>query len=104
MESLKKNIFWILVIVAILLAIGCFSLPIGYYTFLRIVVFVVAILAIIANMEDGFNWCNIVFAIVAILFNPIIPIHLHSKEAWAIIDAICAVWMGYAAFRFRKNI
>lgn len=103
MVTLQKKISWILGIAAILLSIGCFRLPMGYYTFLRIVACIIAILAIISNKEEGFGWCNIVFAIVAVLFNPIFPIHLHSKVAWVIIDAVCAVWMGYAAFRFTKN-
>lgn len=103
MDSLRKNIKWILLIAAVLLAIGCFKLPIGYYTFLRIVVCITAILAIIANKDSGFDWCNIIFALIAIFFNPIIPIHLHSKLAWTIIDAICAVWMGYGFYHLKKN-
>lgn len=103
MDSLQKNITWILIITAILLTIGCFKFPMGYYTFLRIVVCVTVILAIIANKDGGFDGYNIVFALIAIFFNPIIPIHLHNKLAWSIIDALCAVWMGYAAYRLKNN-
>lgn len=29
--------------------------------------------------------------VVAILFNPLVPIHLRDKEQWIPIDIICAV-------------
>ena len=103
MDTLRKNITWILILVAALLVIGCFSLPIGYYTFLRIAVCVASVLAIVANIEESFTFVNIVFAVVAIFFNPIIPIHLHSKEAWTVIDALCAAWMIYGVVHFKRS-
>lgn len=76
----------------VFLAVGCLRLPIGYYTFLRIVVFVAAVCFIVLNRRDGFGWRNVVTALIGILFNPIIMVHLHSKTAWTVIDAVCAVW------------
>ena len=103
MNSLKKNITWILILVAIMLAIGCFKLPIGYYTFLKIVVFITVILVIIANKDEGVNWINMVLALIAILFNPIFPIYLHSKIVWVFIDVTCAVWMFFCVLSLKKH-
>lgn len=66
-------------IIAVLLAIGCFSLPIGYYTFLRLVACGGAVAIIVADRERGVSFSNVLWAIVAVLFNPIFPVYLHSK-------------------------
>ena len=93
----KKNDkeFIIYAICAIALIVGCFRIPIGYYTFLRIGVFVASIVWITVHWEVPLSVENIVSAVVCILFNPIIPIYLHNKLAWVIIDAISAGWFAY---------
>lgn len=90
-------------IAAVLLIIGCFALPIGYYTFLRLAVFAAAIVVVIADHEDGVNISNILFAAVAIFFNPIFPVYLHSKMAWTIIDAIVALLFTYKTYYYYKQ-
>jgi FtsH-binding integral membrane protein len=88
---------------AILMAIGCFPLPIGYYTFLRIVVFIACVILIINDKDKGFNWSNIAFGITGIIFNPIIPIYLHDKEIWMIIDALGAILFAIKTYLFYKS-
>lgn len=88
----KNNSLVASVIAAILLIVGCFRLPIGYYTFLRIVVCIVAVMLLFYLKSEGITYRHIVNGLVAILFNPVIPIYLHSKTAWVVIDAAVAVW------------
>ena len=40
----------------------------------------------------GFNYSNVTTGIVGILFNPIIPVYLHGKMLWTVIDIIASVW------------
>lgn len=89
MKSISQTIS---IIAAILLIIGCFRLPIGYYTFLRIVVCIVAVILLFYPKSESITYRHIINSLVAILFNPIIPIYLHSKTAWVVIDATAAVW------------
>lgn len=103
MDTLKQNIPWILLIAAVLLFVGCFSLPMGYYTFMRIVVCVIAVLAIVYNKAEGFGWRNIVLALIAILFNPIIPIHFYNNIPWIIIDLLCAAWFVWLSIKLKKE-
>lgn len=103
MGTLKQNIHWILLIAAVLLLVGCLNLPIGYYTFIRIVVCIIAILAIVDNKDNGFGWRNIILALIAVLFNPIIPVYLHSKITWVIIDLLCAGWFVWMSCKIKKN-
>jgi hypothetical protein len=76
---------------ALLLITSLFNLPMGYYTFLRLAVFLVSIFTLtqIKNHKND-NWF-IGFFVIAVLFNPILPIHLNNKNIWSIIDLIVAV-------------
>ena len=71
-----------------LLFIGLFDLPIGYYTLLRIVVTIGSVAVVVSEFENGFNFWVITFGLIAILFNPLIPIYLNDKSAWMPIDII----------------
>lgn len=91
MKNIISPITIISILVAILLVIGCFRLPIGYYTFLRIAVSIAAIILLANSIKEKRNWQAIAMGLIAILFNPIIPIYLHSKAVWMIIDVFTAV-------------
>lgn len=66
------------------------SWPYDYYTILRFVVCVVATYGTFLSIKikkEGWAWC---FGIIAVLFNPIVPIHL-SRVIWATIDIGVAI-------------
>lgn len=84
--------------IAIILAgvfsfLGIADMPIGYYTFLRI--YLTGIAAYLAFHEfgkkDEVSGSVILFGIIALLFNPFIPVYLHDKEVWSVIDFITGV-------------
>lgn len=87
---------------SILLVVGCFHLPIGYYTFLRIIVFVTSIVLIVLNWGKRLSVAIIITALLGILFNPIIPVYLHNKTAWIIIDALAAIWFIFLSFFYTQ--
>jgi hypothetical protein len=89
-------------ICAAFLLIALFYLPIGYYTFLRIIVTIGAIVIIVKELENGFNFWVISFGIIAILFNPLIPIYL-NKEAWILLDVIAAVLFIIKSLTIKQN-
>jgi len=67
------------------------DLPIGYYTFLRIVVTIGAIAVVFTEFENGFNYWVFTFGIMVIVFNPLIPIYLNNKDTWMPIDIVAAI-------------
>jgi predicted membrane protein len=81
----------LLLICSGLLLISLADLPIGYYTLLRIVVSIGAIAVIIKEYEQGINFWIIIFGLILILFNPLIPVYLNDKEVWMPIDIIAAI-------------
>lgn len=76
----------ILAICAAALFLGVANLPIGYYTFLRIITAIGAIVVIVLEKDEGLNFWNVTFGLIAIAFNPILPLHLNDKTAWVFID------------------
>lgn len=81
------------------------NLPIGFYTFLRVIVTIGAILgAILEFRNKGVNFWVIIFSIIGIIFNPLIPVYLHDKTTWAIIDAISGVLFLVEFFRIKNVI
>lgn len=95
---------YLLLISAGLLFLALADLPIGYYSFLRIVVTIGAIGAVISEIESGINFWVIAFGIIAILFNPLIPIYLNDKSAWMPIDIIAAIMFLIKSFTLKQTI
>jgi membrane-bound ClpP family serine protease len=78
------------ILCALFLSLAFFRLPIGYYSFLRLTVTAGAILIVIAENKNKISIYTIVFGIVALLFNPVLPVYLYKKSIWIPIDTVCA--------------
>ena len=94
---MDHRLFWIAPIV--ILAIGILPMPYGYYSLSRLVVCGCAAFgAYKANLtkDEAFAW---VFGITAVLYNPIIPVHLNEKELWVVVNLLTA-----GLFFYKKDI
>ena len=88
----------------VMLVVAVFDLPYGYYTFLRLVVTVAALLI------AWFEWANarralwlVLMGLIALLFNPIVPVYL-TREIWFFIDlAVAAIFMVYVIVTHRGD-
>jgi len=86
--DIRKNIFWIAPIGV--MAIGLLPMPYGYYNLSRLTVCVCAIyfcLKLFQKNNTVFLW---VFGLLAVLYNPIMPVRLYDKEIWMVVNAITA--------------
>lgn len=93
--SLKSVPWFVWLIPAVLLLIAIARLPYGYYTFLRVVVCAVALLIAYTGWESRTSaqvWA-VLFVLIAILFNPIFPVHL-NRAAWFYLDIAAAAFFG----------
>ena len=93
----KYSLKGISVLCASLLFIAVFYWPIEYYTVLRIIVFIGALIVTASLKQKQFLWI-LAFIVIAILFNPIFPIYLHIKAYWIPIDIISGVLFLLVAF------
>lgn len=64
--------------------------PYGYYQLLRFVVCSVSVYVACMAYNWQKMWAVWIFGFIALLFNPLVPIHL-SRELWQPIDIICAI-------------
>jgi hypothetical protein len=75
-------------ILSALLIIAVFSLPYGYYQFLRIIVFIGMVFFVVTEFKTRPIFVPLYMGI-GILFNPILPIFL-SRGTWLYIDIVTA--------------
>jgi len=94
-----KNIASTISVVLLLLAIPAIW-PYGYYVFLRWLVTASALFLIWVAYNLKKTFWLFLMGIVAILFNPIIPVHL-DKETWVIIDFIVAILFLISIFKIK---
>ena len=81
-----------------LLLVALLEMPYGYYTFLRIAVFLTAAFGAYRGTHlDNPRW-SIGLGMIAILFNPFIPMEF-SRDTWLGLNVIAAGAMGLSAFR-----
>ena len=96
---------WPAILASVLLLLTIFPWPYGYYTFIKFVI--TAIAAYYAHYLyqevkklDFWFWTLI---IIAILFNPIIPIYLYDKSIWWVIDGIVIIYFISFIIKFKNN-
>jgi hypothetical protein len=92
MSGISRIPWWIWPVPIALLVIATARLPYGYYTFLRFVVCGFAALVALCGWEDSTYsriW-SVIFAGMAILFNPLVPIYL-SRTTWFYLDLGAAI-------------
>lgn len=93
------KLFWMLCTILLLLA--CAKMPIGYYTLLRITITIGAISVLFYEIKKDVSLFGIVFIMIAILFNPIVPIYLYKRAIWMPIDiGVAGLFLIYG---FKKN-
>ena len=93
----------LLLICAGFLFMGLIDLPIGFYTLLRIVVTIGSVAVVVTEFENGINFWVITFGLIAILFNPLIPIYLNDKSAWMPIDIIGGKFFVIKSFTLKQK-
>jgi hypothetical protein len=87
---------------AILLVCALLPFPYGYYQLLRFIICGTASLIAVSAYRQSLQQWVIVFGLIALLFNPFLPIHL-DRSIWAIIDVACAVVYAVASRRSPRN-
>jgi hypothetical protein len=90
------------VIAALSAFIAVADLPYGYYTLTRLVVCATAVFVLVVAARSGQMWAVWACSILALLFNPILPVHL-TKGLWQPLDFIAGAMLVTAAFVIRSK-
>jgi len=80
------------ILIAFLFLIAILPLPYDYYIYFRVIVFISLIFFLIQDWVVLISSNRAMYVVIAILFNPFLPIYL-TKGIWAIIDIACAIYM-----------
>jgi hypothetical protein len=99
------RLVWLVPVV--LLVVATSHLPYGYYTFTRIVTCGIAAVIAFAGFRDDravVQAWSVLLALVAVLFNPFVPIHL-DRQTWFYLDlGAAAVFVAHLIFvRWRST-
>jgi len=99
---MKKNkLLWLVPIALLLIAL--LSMPYYYYQLMRWVICGCAAYIVYQRYkEKGFDFLTVLFIVIAIVYNPIEPIHLF-KEAWIVINIITVIVFMYGWIQAKKN-
>jgi prepilin signal peptidase PulO-like enzyme (type II secretory pathway) len=92
----------VIYICAAMLFVGAAPLPYGYYTLLRLVACGVFAFAAFVSFDRKHKTLPWVYVLLALLFNPIIKVHL-PKEAWAFVDVAAAIMLLATAKAVKSN-
>ncbi|NPD47248.1 DUF6804 family protein [Lentimicrobium sp. S6] len=79
------------------------DLPIGYYTIVRFVATITAVVVFVSEFQNRITLWMIIFGLIAIVFNPIIPVYLHNKDLWMIIDFFAGIMFLIKALTINKD-
>jgi len=91
------------ILVAILLILAIPSgWPYGFYQFLRLSIFVTAIIVAWGFYKSYLPAWAFIFGSVAFLFNPLLPVYL-NKSSWVPIDLISAILFFLAAYSVKRR-
>lgn len=85
---------WPVIVGILSMAVTIFPVPYGIYNLNRIIITAIAVyygyyIYQTLKKQDLYFWA-LVF--IAILFNPIVPIHLNEKSIWLVIDLLVAIF------------
>ena len=100
-KNFFKNPFTIIfVVVSACLFIGAAGKPFdGYYMLLRVIT---CATCVYSAVKFKLEWAKWIFGIFAVLYNPILPVHLGDKDLWSIINLATIVYMWVALFKEHK--
>ena len=73
----------------------------GYYMLLRLIT---SALCVYSAVKFKTEWVRWVFGVLAVLYNPILPVHLGDKEIWSIVNIATIAYMWIALRIERRNI
>jgi len=100
---MKKGFIKYFIILSIIMLFGAIAeWPYGYYTFLRWFTCITAIFITLQAFEKNLDWAKVVFIVIAIIFNPLVPIYL-SRSIWISIDIITAILFIFALKLLQGN-
>ena len=88
------------IILTIIFILALFSMPYAYYMLLRVITCATCVYSAVKFKTEWTRW---IFGVLAVLYNPVLPVHLDDKDLWSIINLATIVYMWVAIFKESKQ-
>ena len=75
--------------------IALFEMPYSYYMLLRVITCATCVYSAVKFKTEWTKW---IFGVFAVLYNPVLPVHLGDKDLWSTINFTTAAYMWVALF------
>lgn len=75
-------------------------MPYGFYILLRLIISGVCVYSVV---KFKLEWTKWIFGGLAVLYNPILPVHLGDKEAWIFVNLATIAYMWIALYFENKK-
>ncbi len=81
--------------------LGLLDMPYGFYMLLRCTICLAGAVGFAAACRKGdlpWSWG---YGALAILYNPVLPVHLGAKNLWVLVNAATLIFVWVGGLRFR---
>lgn len=90
------------VVSTIFVVMGLFNLPHSFFMLLRIVLCIAAVVGVKrASEARQTNWVWL-YATLAVLYNPVLPVRLGDKDLWIVVNVVTVVIFWVGLFKFEN--
>jgi hypothetical protein len=75
----------------------------GFYMLLRVIICLTAVVGFIRAREEQLKTWLWIYGVLAVLYNPVLPVHLMLRPIWIVANLVTIVlfWAGLLRFRNR---
>ena len=103
-NSVSMAMAMLSIVSTIAVVVGLFTLAYAYYMLLRVVLCLTAVYGIALALRCGKGAWLWAFGPLAVLYNPVLPVHLGWKPAWVALNGATVVlfWLGVYLLRHER--
>jgi hypothetical protein len=91
------------IVCTVLAGVGLLPMPYGFYTLSRIAFCLGSAVAFVRARERKATLAIWTFGAMAVLYNPVLPIHLRNKMLWAVLNFVSLVILWVEAIKRRRE-
>lgn len=93
----------IALVTSVAVVIGFGDMPYGYYNLLRLLICGFSLFLLLGDTPLRVAWQRWLTGALAVLYNPLIPIHIGDKNIWIVLNVLTAAWFWFLALRSRTE-
>ena len=83
--------------------IGFGDLPYGYYTLLRLIICGFSLFLLLGEGPIRISWQRWLTGACAVLYNPIVPLHIGDKGVWIVLNVLTVAWFWFIATQSSRS-